>query len=103
MRSSFVLEAALGVLVAVTLGSEALGAVGAGEYFQAQMGTDVVLDVADLVELFAALQALEHAPVVAGPLIDARLSHVVLGVVDLGATEVVRPSFLTLELGLLKI
>ena len=103
MLSSFVLQTSLGVLVAVTLGSEAFGAVGAGEYFQAQMGTYVVFDVADLVELFGTLQALEHASVVAGPLVDARLSHVVLGVVDLGAWEVVRLSFNNVELGLLEI
>ena len=89
MSPTLVVHTALGVLVAVALGSEGLSAVGAGEYFEAQMGAYMVLDVADLVELFAALQALEHASVVAGPLVDARLSHVVFSVVDLVAREVV--------------
>ena len=78
-----VLYAALGMLVAVALGSEGLVAVWAGEDFEAQMGANVVLDVADLVKLLATLEALEHAAVVAGPLVDARLPHVVFSVVYL--------------------
>ena len=85
-----VLYASLGVLVAVTLGSEGLVAVWAGEDFEAQMGAYVVFDVTDLVELLAALQALEHAAVVACSLVDARLPHVVLGVVDLVARDFAR-------------
>ena len=80
-----VLYAALGMLVAVALGSEGLVAVWAGEDFEAQMGAYVVLDVADLVELLAALEALEHAAVVAGSLVDSRLPHVEFSVVYLVA------------------
>ena len=46
------------------------------------MGAHVVLDIANLVELFAAYSALEYAPVVASLLVDAWKSDVVLSVVD---------------------
>ena len=102
-----VLYASLGVLVAVALGSEGLVAVWAGEDFEAQMGAYVVLDVTYLVELLAALEALEHAAVVACSLVDARLPHVVLGVVYLVARDFVLALScgweLKFELGLLNI
>ena len=78
------------MLVAVALGSEGLVAVRAGDDFEAQVGAYVILDVTDLVELLAALEALEHAAVVAGSLVDARLPHVVLSVVYLEAFDFAR-------------
>ena len=83
-----ILRAPLRVLVAIALGGERLRTVGTSEYFEAQVGAHVVLDIANLVELFAALEALEHAPVVAGLLIDAWVSDVVLCVVDFLPSEV---------------
>ena len=77
-----ILCAALRVLVAIALGGKGLCTVWTRKYFEAQVCAHVVLDIANLVELFAALEAREHAPVVAGLLVNAWMSDVVLCVVD---------------------
>ena len=83
-----ILRAALRVLVAIALGGKGLRTVWTLEYFEAQVCAHVVLDIANLVELFTALEALEHAPVVAGLLVNAWMSDVVLCVVDFFSSKV---------------
>ena len=83
-----ILRAPLRVLVAIALGGKGLRTVGTSEYFEAQVGAHVVLDIANLVELLAALEALEHTPVVAGLFVNAWMSDVVLCVVDVLPSEV---------------
>ena len=46
------------------------------------MGANVIFNVADLIKLFAALQTLKHASVVACSFVDAGLSDVVESVVN---------------------
>ena len=83
-----ILRAALRVLVAIALGGKGLRTVWTLEYFEAQVCAHVVFDIANLVELLAALEALEHTPVVAGLFVNAWMSDVVLCVVDFFSSKV---------------